>query len=244
MGGEFPAQRENMKEFTVATYNILHGHNVDFDWDRIAEVAAQSGADVIGFQEIDMGTNRVGGRDTVSGLIQATGLSHALFVPAMNYDGGQYGTAILSRFPIAASEGHSLDSGGYEPRAFGCVTVSLDGDTPLYVLNTHLSCESHAQQKIQFEQLAAWMDTRIPKDAPVILTGDFNTDDFSAFDPLKALGLALVNDEGQRYKTFRHPPAAIDNIVYRQDLLSPVAHGMIDSDRSDHNLLWCRFQME
>ncbi len=232
-----------MKKITIATYNIRHGHDVDCDWSKIAENVAEAGADIVGFQEIDMFTNRIGGRDTISGLTEATGLPHALFVPAMDFDGGQYGTAILSRFPITAYEAHPLKSGRYEPRAFGCVTVTMDDGMPFCFLNTHLSCESHEQQDIQFNQLASWMASHIPEDIPAVLTGDFNTEDFSAFMPLKAIGYALANEAGHEYKTFRSNPTAIDNIVYRESFLKPVEQGMIDSDRSDHNLLWCRFEL-
>ena len=231
-----------MKQITIATYNIRHGHDVNCDWSKISEIVARSSADIVGFQEIDMHTGRIGGRDTVSGLTKATGLSHALFVPAMDFDGGQYGTAILSRFPIVAYEVHPLQAGIYEPRAFGSVKVTLDDGMPLCVLNTHLSCESRKQQKIQFEQLTSWMDANIPPNIPAVLTGDFNTEDFNAFNPLKSIGYALANGEGHEYKTFRMPPRAIDNIVYRESFLKPVEKGMIESEYSDHNLLWCRFE--
>ena len=51
----------NMKEITIATYNIRHGGDVGLDWNRLAEVIAASGADVVGIQEMDMLTDRVGG---------------------------------------------------------------------------------------------------------------------------------------------------------------------------------------
>lgn len=230
-----------MKQITIATYNIRHGADVDFDWNRLAEIIRQSGADIIGIQEVDMHTGRTGGRDTVAGLVNATGLPHALFVPAMNYDGGQYGTAILSRYPIASAEVQLLDAADYEPRSFGCVTVTPEDGTPFCFLNTHLSYESREQQAIQFRQLAVWMDKNIPEDIPAVLTGDFNTEDFAAFASLKDMGFSLVNDREHTYKTFRSPPLAIDNIVYRTSRLTPAEQGMIDSNRSDHNLLWCRF---
>ncbi|MBQ9151595.1 MAG: endonuclease/exonuclease/phosphatase family protein [Clostridia bacterium] len=232
-----------MKHITIATYNIRHGHDVDCDWSKIAEIVAESGADIIGFQEIDMHTGRVGGRDTVAGLATATGLSHALFVPAMDFDGGQYGTAILSRFPIVSYEEHALNAGIFEPRSYGCATITLDDGKPFLFLNTHLSYESHEQQNIQFAQLASWMGKHIPADTPAVLTGDFNTEDFSAFSPLKALGYALINSEAHRFDTFRTTGIAIDNIVYSCDHLAPMACGMIDSNRSDHNLIWCRFEL-
>lgn len=231
-----------MKHITIATYNICHGHYVRLDWSRIAAIIRASGADVAGFQEIDMHTSRIGGIDTVAELSGATGLPYARFVPAMDFDGGRYGTAILSRYPITAFEVYALNAGTYEPRSFGCATVTLDGGRELCFLNTHLSYESAHQQNIQFSQLAEWMERNIPTATPAILTGDFNTEDFSAFSPLKSLGYALANDEDHRFETFRIPPIAIDNIVYKSALFSLTDRGMIDSDCSDHNLLWSRFQ--
>ena len=93
-----------MKHINVATYNICHGRYADLDWSRIASAIREADADIVGLQEIDMGTNRVGGLDTVAALTAATGLTHALFVPAMDYDGGQYGTAILSRYPLSDTQ--------------------------------------------------------------------------------------------------------------------------------------------
>jgi endonuclease/exonuclease/phosphatase family metal-dependent hydrolase len=233
-----------MKHITIATYNIRHGADVQLDWSLLAENILATGADLVGIQEMDMGTARVGGVDSLEGLRRATGLAHALFVPAMDFDGGQYGTAILSRYPLRFSEIRSLKSGGYEPRSFGCITVKTEDGSPFCFLNTHLSYESADQQNIQFRQLADWMDKHIEGHIPTVLTGDFNTEDFTAFAPITDLGFGLVNNGEHTYKTFRNPPLAIDNIVYRAACLTPVEHGMIDSDRSDHNLLWCRFEVK
>ena len=159
-----------MKHINVATYNICHGRYVDLDWSRIASVIRMAGADIVGFQEIDMGTNRIGGLDTVAALTAATGLTHALFVPAMDYDGGQYGTAILSRYPIVDSGILPLPSASYEPRALGWVTVETEDGHPLTLLNTHLSYESHDQQDIQFAYIADWMGKHLTPDTPAVLT--------------------------------------------------------------------------
>jgi endonuclease/exonuclease/phosphatase family metal-dependent hydrolase len=232
-----------MKQLTIATYNIRHGCNVRMDWNRLGEIIRMSHADMVGIQEVDMLTNRTGGADTIKGLTEATGLPYALYIPAMDFDGGQYGTAILSRYPITFSEIHPLESGSFEPRAFGAVTVSPEEGLTIHFLNTHLSYESTDMQNVQFGQLAEWMEAHIEKNAVTVLTGDFNTEDFTAFSPLTALGFSLINRAEHTYKTFRSPPIAIDNIVYRTARLTPVEHGMIDSDRSDHNLLWCRFDI-
>ena len=60
---------------------------------------------------------------------------------------------------------------------------------------------------------------------------------------MTSLGYALVNDTAHEFKTFRHNPVAIDNIVYREGRMTPEAFGMMDSNASDHNLLWCRFKL-
>ena len=59
----------------------------------------------------------------------------------------------------------------------------------------------------------------------------------------KSLGYAPVNDTAYEFKTFRPYPVAIDNIVYREGDMTPEAFGMMNSDASDHNLLWCRFTL-
>lgn len=232
-----------MKHITVATYNVCHGRYAGYDWARIADLIHEVGADIVGFQEIDMFTDRTGGLDTISALTAATGFPHALFIPAMDYDGGQYGTAILSRYPMVESDTQPLPSADYEPRAFGRVTVKTADGTPLTLLNTHLSYESHDQQDIQFAYIADWMRKHLPEDTPAVLTGDFNTEDFTAFTPVTSLGFALVNCTDREFKTFRGDPVAIDNIVYREGIMTPEAYGMIESDASDHNLLWCRFTL-
>ncbi len=233
-----------MKHINVATYNICHGRYAEFDWSRIASVIREADADIVGFQEIDMGTNRVGGVDSLKGLSEAAGLPHALFVPAMDYDGGQYGTAILSRYPIAAAEWHPLPSAHYEPRAFGCVILTLGEGSTLNFLNTHLSNESVEQQKIQMRYLADWMAENLPADTPAVLTGDFNTEDFSMFTPITDMGYGLVNCTETEFKTFRTHPVAIDNLLYTTSALTPTERGMMDRDLSDHNLLWCRFRIQ
>lgn len=233
-----------MKHLTIATFNIRHGRDAGLDWGVLADAIALSNADAVGVQEVDMFTNRVGGADSLKGLSEATGMPYALFVPAMDFDEGQYGTAILSRYPIAAAEYHPLPSAHYEPRAFGCVTLDLGEGRTVAFLNTHLSYESAEQQSIQMAYLADWMAGHLPADIPAVLTGDFNTEDFAMFSPLTDRGYATANCADREFKTFRSHPVAIDNIVYTASLLTPADSGMVDRPVSDHNLFWCRFDIQ
>ena len=229
---------------TIASYNIKHGQDVAYDWSKLAELILQSGADIVGLQEVDMGTNRIEGRDTLAGLSEACGYPYYYFTSAMDFDGGQYGTAILSRYPLSDTATISLPSpGGEEPRAFGVATVMLPNGATLRLLNTHLSYEDLFVQSVQFTQISKWIRKNVPEGMPVAITGDFNTADFTAFKKLVELNFSLVNNEEHSYPTFRGNDTPIDNIVYRTAHLTPMEHGYIDSDRSDHNLLWCRFEV-
>ena len=232
-----------MNQITIATYNICHGRYAALDWSRLAAVIRESGADLVGLQEIDEGTQRIGGQDSLEALRKALGFADSLFVPAMDYDGGQYGTAILSRFPMKDSRTVRLSSASYEPRSFGCVTVQLPDSSPMILLNTHLSYESHEQQTVQAEEIRRWVDKNLSRSVPTLLTGDFNTDDLRILSPVLEAGFIPVNTPRAPFLTFRPDPIAIDNILYRGPALIPEAAGMIDSDASDHNLLWCRFRV-
>jgi endonuclease/exonuclease/phosphatase family metal-dependent hydrolase len=99
--------------FSVMTYNIRHGADIrnDFDLSRAARVIAAAKPRFAGLQEIDQKTARVGGRDTCAILSSLTGME-ATFAKGIDYDGGEYGVALLSeekplsvkRFPLPGKE--------------------------------------------------------------------------------------------------------------------------------------------
>ena len=93
----------------VLTYNIHHGEAMDkkFDYQRLAKVINDLSPDIVALQEVDVGTERAGGVDQAALLGKLCRMHHA-FGPAMPYQGGQYGEAILSRFPIEKVLVHPL----------------------------------------------------------------------------------------------------------------------------------------
>lgn len=230
-----------MSEFvTVASYNIEHGESCRFDWGKLASHIIECSADLVGLQEIDIGTMRIGGQDTMAELRHATGIQYSAFIPTMNYDGGRYGTAILSRFPIKSFEVINLPSQNYEPRSCGYALITYES-RDIHFINTHLCYESSNSRAEQFAELARL----IPYGHRYLVTGDFNTSDIAEFNPILKDDAKTVNlsDDGVVYNTFRQPPAAIDNVIYSSNYFKVIERGMIDSDDSDHNLLFCRFQV-
>src|SRR4029078_683171 len=96
----------------VMTYNIHVGVGMDqkLDLQRIAGVINAEHPDLVGLQEVDRGVKRTEGKDEIAELAKLTAMNYA-FAHNLDYQGGQYGVAILSRFPIK-----QIDHRKYENR--------------------------------------------------------------------------------------------------------------------------------
>jgi endonuclease/exonuclease/phosphatase family metal-dependent hydrolase len=87
--------------FRAMTYNIHHGEGADgrVDLDRIAALIRDERADLVALQEVDKGVERTGRRDMPAELAALTGMT-CLFRNNYPFQGGEYGNAILTRFPV------------------------------------------------------------------------------------------------------------------------------------------------
>ena len=216
----------------IASYNIRNGQDVHHNMSLLAFDLRLVKADVVGLQEVDVGTARVGGRDTLAELVACTkedGLSYCRFCRAIDFAGGMYGTAILSRFPILCFEIIMLPTpAGCEDRAVGHAVLDING-THVDFFNTHLTYESAALRKPQFDVLSALTE----KSSSWILTGDFNTADLSCFSVFRDASIANPG----RYATFPASGEGIDNIVCSADR-HITNTGTLQNHHSDHLLLW------
>lgn len=159
----------------VLTYNIHHGRGMDgkFDYERMAKVMADLNPDVIAIQEVDKETQRANGVDIAKELGQRLKMNH-VFGNALYYSGGQYGEAILSRFPIADAKAHHLPYRfGNEPRTALEVHVTPDNGMPKFTfVGTHLCHQSSDTRLEQTKELDKLFSAR--SDLPVIMVGDLN----------------------------------------------------------------------
>ena len=186
--------------------------------------------DICGIQEVDLGTSRVNGADQPALLAAAAGMEYYRFTRSIDYRGGEYGTLILSHYPIEEFTATKLYSGEKEGRAVGHAVINVNGRR-IDFFNTHLSYESRELRRVQFGELRGMLDDC----GTYILTADFNTEDFGEFD---ALGYgALVNNRANRLVTFPGASTAIDNIVVSADI-KPGACGTVRESHSDHYMLW------
>jgi endonuclease/exonuclease/phosphatase family metal-dependent hydrolase len=161
----------------VMTYNIHHAnppaHADLIDLEAIAAVINKSGADLVALQEVDVHTIR-SGKDVnqATELGRLTGM-HAFFVKGIDYQGGEYGVAILSRFPFVATDSLRLpmeENSGGEPRVLAMVTVEPRKGKKLIFGSTHLDLKPQ-NRLLQMEAVVARLkQERVPS----ILGGDFN----------------------------------------------------------------------
>jgi endonuclease/exonuclease/phosphatase family metal-dependent hydrolase len=160
------------RSIRVMTYNIHVGVGMDkkLDLARIAEVINQQKPDLAGLQEVDRGVKRTEGKDEIAELAALTGMHYA-FAHNLDYQGGQYGVAILSRFPIA-----NIDHRKYENRREaerrGMIRVEVDvGGKMLNFVTTHLDYQFDDGRLFETQQLLNFLANI---QGPLIVVGDFN----------------------------------------------------------------------
>ena len=122
----FTVSAARAQSVTVLSYNIHHAEGMDakIDLQRIAAVIQSVSPDVVALQEVDRETKRSGGVDQAKTLERLTGLK-MVFGRAIDFEGGQYGNAVLSRLPIKRATSHTLPhSEGREPRVVLAVELA------------------------------------------------------------------------------------------------------------------------
>ena len=156
----------------VATWNIKHGLGMDgqLDLERIASVIAAFDADIVALQEVDENARRSGGVDQATWLGDRLGM-HAAFGSFMDYQGGRYGLAMLSRLPIESSQSWRLTDGN-EPRVALAIEVTPSSGNPITVVGVHFDWV--ADDGFRFTQATETMDRLGKLDTSWIVLGDFN----------------------------------------------------------------------
>ncbi|MGC3957115.1 MAG: endonuclease/exonuclease/phosphatase family protein [Verrucomicrobiota bacterium] len=158
----------------VMTYNIHHGEGVDgrVDMARIAELIKQERADIVALQEVDKGVRRTALRDLTAELASLTGMT-GVFSNNFPYQGGEYGNAVLSRFPVKRwTNQHYQMIRPNEQRGILALMLDVRGREVVF-MNTHIDSRPDDAERWlnvgEIEVLAEKCGAR-----PVILCGDFN----------------------------------------------------------------------
>ena len=212
----------------IATFNIHNGADVNYEYPVLANDLKLHKLDIVGLQEVDMNTERNGKQDTMKILSERTGMAHYVFAPAMDYKGGEYGIAVLSKYPILSHEVVNLPlaDGETEPRIMLHTVIDVEG----YHLDFFVA---HGSQKRAQDQLIKASEYTSKCDAFIYL-GDYNTRHFEYFDVFK--NAYTVNNADNYIITTVSGDAPFDNIVL-SDIFIAKNVTAVNTGHSDHKML-------
>jgi endonuclease/exonuclease/phosphatase family metal-dependent hydrolase len=159
------------------SYNMHHGRGADnaIDLKRIAEVIKRADPDIVALQEVDVRTRRSGGVDQLKELARLTKM-HARFGKGRDFEGGDYGQAILSKRAIGSFKVHALPPANDADRRIAIeARIRGDGDLPdVRVVGTHLHHVNEDFRVAQARRLTEILTADRDDKTPTILMGDFN----------------------------------------------------------------------
>jgi len=234
MSGRLPPARP-MAPLRILTFNIHHGEGLDgrLDLDRIAQVIRDANADLVGLQEVDRGVERTLRRDLLKELADRTGLRFA-FGKSIDLQGGDYGNALLSRFPIVSEGTRLLENvGGGEQRSVLQTVVDVAG-TRVLVLTTHFDHRRDSPQRARSAEEMVAMAGQW--DGPLVMLGDFNDVPGSqAHRTLTGIARdawAAVGEGAGATIPVEAPTRRIDWVLLRG--LDPQSAEVVKTDASDH----------
>ena len=207
-----PAEPERIK---AVHWNIEHGN-----WYAQVEAALLgrpelARADLVLFNEIDLGMARAGNRDVAADLAATLGL-HAVWAPfflettrgrdddlstagAAENQESLFGAALLSRWPIGevrvvelpSPERYQFDVERMYGRHVAIVAEILRPEGAFVAASAHL--DVHGTRAFRAQQMRLVLDTLRDERRPIVVAGDFNSHTFDrgrAWDPF--LGAAVL----------------------------------------------------
>lgn len=163
--------KDRARRPALAVYNVHSGVGSDgrFDAERVLEVLRGLRADVVALNEVD--SRRELGREGHMAELFRHHLGGELIEgPTLRGDGGEYGNALLTLWPVRRTRLVDISCDGREPRSvIDCRLEAPFG--PLRVLVTHLGLRAW-ERKRQIGELRRLIDE--DDDAATILAGDLN----------------------------------------------------------------------
>lgn len=225
----------------VMSYNIHHCNPPSrpgiIDLDAIAAVIRKQDPDIVALQEVDINTIRSGKVNQAAQLALKTGLKSFYFAKAIDHEGGDYGVAILSKFPLSDINTYRLpmdSSTKAEPRVLAVAIATLPGGKKIRIASTHLDAQKAPVNRLL--QIKAIDSIAASESLPFIIAGDFNAEENS--DVIKTLDKRFTRTCNSCAPTIPviNPKKAIDFIAYKpQKLVAVKSHRVINEIyASDH----------
>jgi endonuclease/exonuclease/phosphatase family metal-dependent hydrolase len=207
----------------VATYNIHKGvqglgPTRRLEIHNLALAVETLNADVVCLQEVRHGNRR-----------EAEFFEHwpdecqAQFLAPRGYEAvyrtnavtrhGEHGNALLSRWPVVAHQHEDMSDHRLEQRGLLHVELQVHGQS-IHVLVVHLGL-IRASRVRQLAQLKRFVEREVPKDAPLLVAGDFNDWNTRLQESFATIGLHAWAGRPQATFPSRLPLAQLDHVFAR-----------------------------
>ncbi len=226
----------------VMTYNMysgrkpgLDGEKTVYDLEGKIKVMAEQSPDILGLNEVHRGTALSGGRSQADDIADSLGMKYRFFARTIYHNGGEYGIALLSRYPFVSAKVVPIpdcgtDSARFEPRVLiKAVVKAPQGEVTVIISHYGLSEE---------ERISAVNTTLSLLDGTkTVFMGDLNTTPdekllMPVFEALHDLGEGTDENELLSHPSWK-PAIRIDYIFASKDI-KPVSYKVIDTCESDH----------
>jgi len=243
------AKCENLKppfQFTAITYNI---RTASLGMDKILGVLEKQKADFVFLQEVHGPAFTQGFVDQADYLGKFLHMNF-IFGRTRYWLSGEYGIALLSRFPLSEIEKIPLPNfPGEEPEIL-LMAKAQTPKGPLLLANVHLisktRLKNHSEKELRFLQAQKIIDIFLHRSGPILFGGDLNT--FGNAGVISLFFRYLDDVFGQvgkgRKATFPAslPLARIDYFLIR-GAVTPLAARVLNSQASDHRPLWAKLEI-
>jgi endonuclease/exonuclease/phosphatase family metal-dependent hydrolase len=235
----------NTTGLTVVSFNIRSGHGAggSVQLDLLASTLASWKPDIVLLQEVDKNQPRTGRVDQAAYLGQKLRFYSTFGANMANRWGGQYGTALLSRYPIVSVENTLLPRlPGDEQR--GLLHAVLDvGGTKLSAYVVHLQ---HTSVTARLSQISRIREIVAADPLPKLIGGDFNTTPGSA-----VMGIARSFASDTWTAVGAGPGLTVPRDSPRRRIDYLLQSGLVPRDMqvltptvSDHRALWARLALD
>ena len=223
----------------VMSYNIHHCNPPAkagvIDIEAVSRVIRSEDPDLVALQEVDVNTERSGDFNQAKEIADDLGM-HFYFGKAIDYQGGSYGVAILSKYPLKETSTQRLPTmEGSEQRVVATARIELPNGSAIRFGSTHLdSKRDPVNREMQIEEV---VKIAAQEPLPFILAGDFNAVPDSEVMETVRTQFKLSCEKCPLTSSAQNPVRTIDYIVFRDpsDKLRLQNHEVVNEKQaSDH----------
>src|SRR5690606_26409408 len=142
--------------------------------NAIVNVIKQEAPDLVALQEVDVNTGRSGPGNQAEIIAERLGMNY-FFGKAIDYDGGEYGVAVLSKFPLTEGKINRLPTQAGtngEPRILVTAKITTPEGNTIRFGSTHLDAQREDTNRLlQIQEVVKIGEN---EQLPFIIAGDFN----------------------------------------------------------------------